>query len=402
MRSGTKFAAACFAFWVVVAFVDARLTLALLDVPAIPIGFEVPGWLSHLSRFDSGWYHLIAADGYFFDGPGRQSSVAFFPAYPGAMRVVGTVLGGHLALAGIVVTVASGLGLTVMFHRWVEAFLGTRTARLAVAVLLTYPFAFYFFGVIYSEAFFVACALGAFVLLEKDRPVLAGIVGAAATAGRPVGIAVFLGLAVRTLEIRGVFFARRPPALTGDGERPAATGLRPRDAGVLLSILGLLGFMALLWVRFGHPIAFVEVNSAPGWERVVNVETVAKLHFFRLLGSYGLNLVTFWLIVQGIYSLLALGLVPAVVRRFGWGYGTYLLATVGIAFVAARDFQGMGRFVLTGFPAFAAGADLLARRIDPIRVGKGLATTLTGTLLVVEGGLLLWMISLFTRWRFLS
>src|SRR3982751_2862582 len=47
------------------------------------------------ARFDAGWYGGIALDGYHFQGRwDRQQNVAFFPAYPLAMRVVGYLVGG--------------------------------------------------------------------------------------------------------------------------------------------------------------------------------------------------------------------------------------------------------------------------------------------------------------------
>ena len=45
------------------------------------------GWV----RFDGGWYTKIAAEGYSYL-PGAQSTVAFFPAYPLAIRAVDAVV----------------------------------------------------------------------------------------------------------------------------------------------------------------------------------------------------------------------------------------------------------------------------------------------------------------------
>jgi len=419
--NGRGFPLAVFAVMTLLVFLDGRLSMALIHYEGGTVEFPLPGWLDAYGRWDSGWYHSIASQGYYYAGPNQQSSVAFFPAYPAAMRVVGTLLFGHLAIGGILVTLASGLGIAVLFHRWVAAVLGERTAHLALGLLVTYPFAFYFFGVIYSDALFVVAVLGAFALLERDRPVLAGLVGIVATAGRPVGIALVVGLVVRALEIRGVLPGSRPPAFV---QRPTPIAdprrsrirllprrvelraLRPRDAGVLLSVLGLVAFCALLWVRFDDPLAFSKVGGAPGWGKAMNLETFLKLHLFRLLDAYGLNIVTFWLVVQGLYAVAALALVPAVVRRFGWGYGAYLLVSVGIAFASTRDFIGMGRYVLAGFPAFAAAADLLLGLAGRHRSVPGLtpalARALPASLLVASFGLLGWMVSLFARWYFLS
>lgn len=389
LANGRSYAIGLFAVLVVVAFIDARLSLRLFASRPHAGGIGLPSWLESYARYDSGWYRQIAAEGYSYAGPARQSSVAFFPAYPAAMRAVGFVVG-SVALAGILVTLASGVGIAVLFHGWVRRFLGARTARFALALLLLYPFAFYLFGIVYSDALFLVAVLGAFTLLEDDRPVLAGLVGIVATAGRPVGVALVAGLALRALERRGVLGAGSL------GER--LRRLRSRDAGVLLSGLGLVAFAALLWVRFDDPLAFTRVSNAPGWEKSFNLETLAKLHLFRLLRSYGLNVVTFWLVVQGLFAVIGLGLVPSVVRRFGWGYGAYVFVSLGIAFASTRDFIGMGRYALAAFPAFAAAADLLLGWADGRRWLRWVPTAS----LVVSASLLTWMVSLFARWWFLS
>lgn len=424
LRDGGAYAATLFALLVVAAFIDGRLSMELIHFKATPLNFPIPSWLDAYARWDSGWYHQIAEDGYYYAGPDQQSPVAFFPAYPAAMRLVGWIPFVNLAVAGIVVTLGCGAAIAVMFYRWVAAFLGDRTARLALAMLLCYPFAFYLFGVVYSDALFLVAVIGAFSLLERDRPVLAGLVGMVATAGRPVGVALVIGLFFRALEIHGVLPGSRPAALVaphpaGDartqGPRtpirllPRRIDLRafgPRDLAVLVSILGLVAFCVLLWVRFDDPIAFTRVSGAPGWGKEFDLDTLAKLHLFRLLDSYGLTIVTFWLVVQGLFAVAALALVPAVIRRFGWGYGAYVFVSVGIAFASTRDFIGMGRYVLAGFPAFAAAADLLIGGATAVRSVPGALPAarraLPAITVVVQAILLAWMVSLFARWYFLS
>ena len=420
---GRWFAIALFSAFVVAVFVDGRLSMELIHFQPGVHDFPVPSLLDAYARYDSGWYHSIASRGYFYDGPDVQSSVAFFPAYPAVVRLVGFAVG-NLVVAGVLVTLACGAGIAVLFHRWVTAFLGERTARYALALLCCYPFAFYLFGVMYSDALFLLAVLAAFVLVERDRPLLAGLAGIVATGARPVGIALCVGLVLRVLELRGVLPGGRPaalvtPASVADRPPPIADPrgvrlpllprrvdlaslrtLRPADLGVGLSVLGLVAFMALLWVRFDEPLAFTKVGGAAGWWKGTGWDVVAKVHLFRLLDSYGLNIVTFWLVVQGLFSLVALGSVPAVIRRFGWAYGAYVLVAVGIAFATTRDFIGMGRYVLAAFPAFAALADVLLRWSAGAMVG--LRRWLPSLVLGVNGVLLAWMVSLFARWYFLS
>ncbi len=67
-------------------------------------------------RWDANWYREIIRHGYRYY-PGVQSSVAYFPAYPMAVLAIAWAFPGVPA-AAIAVTVLSGLGAAVLFHRW--------------------------------------------------------------------------------------------------------------------------------------------------------------------------------------------------------------------------------------------------------------------------------------------
>ena len=430
MPAGGWFPVALFAVVAVALFVVTRVSVAWLPFAPVP-GHQFPDlrWFEGWTRWDTGWYWYIAEAGYNYHGAGQQAHVAFFPAYPLAMRVLGAPIGDVL-VAGVVVTFASGLAAAVLFHRWCADAFGPRVARLGLVLLLLYPFAYYLFGVVYSDALFLAAAIAAFVLLERDRPWLAGLAGAVATAARPVGVALVIGLVVRALEVRGVVgwgparlvgerldrarlagaragaWARRARAGAGGtgagAEAGAGAGLRSvrlgalrwRDAGVLLSAGGLAAFCAYLWWRFDEPFAFNKVANAPGWSREISMHTLLKGDFFTLFEHPDLSAVHAGLGLQALVTVLALALVPAIVRRLGWGYGLYVLFVVSIPAAASKDFIGMGRYVLVAFPAFAVAADLLAHRRRLVWLAGGVAAA-SATGLVV-------MASLFARWYFLS
>src|SRR5207342_566101 len=112
------------------------------------------------------------------------------------------------------------------------------------------------------------------------------------TAGRPVGVAVAIGLVVRMLEMlaesRAVASSLPVQASTSHPANPTGAGaaadrtapadppaarmvsrpklrelfaavpaVRWREAGVLLSGLGLAAWCVYLWIEFGDPLAFV-------------------------------------------------------------------------------------------------------------------------------------------------
>ncbi len=375
------------------------------DYPQPPGDFPGSSVLEGWKRWDGNWYELIATEGYWLT-PGQQSPVAFFPAYPLAMRAIGT-LTGDVILAGIVITLAAGLTAALLFWRWAADRTTGRTAKVAVVTLLVYPYAWYLFGAVYADALFLAAALAAFLLLERDHPVLAGLAGAVATATRPTGVAVVVGLAALVLERRGILhfgalerFRRRgwtkwrprwcnrvlgepyeqptPPA-AGARER---SRLRPSDAGVALSAAGLAAWMFYLWSSFGSATAFAEVEAAPGWDQAAGPRTWFKITYLQHihhLPEY-LNdaffagpsasdpkpwtnaVYTLGIMFQSVLVLAALLAVPVVLRRLGMAYAVYTSIVVAIPLLGSKDFQGTGRYLLAAFPAFLVAGRALEDR----------------------------------------
>jgi hypothetical protein len=390
-----RFPLLVFAAATVAVFVAAQLAVHHLSVDVQPHSWPDHPWLGVLARWDSGWYWHIARQGYFYDGPGQQSAVAFFPAYPFGMRALDRVLPGDLIVAGVVLTLVAGAIAATLFHGWVRDAFDERTARIATVLLVLFPFSYYLLGAVYSDALFLAAAIAAFVLLERDHPALAALAGVLATAARPIGIALVAGLFLRSLELHGVL----PGAPLRSGRRrpwwPWPVRLRRlhwRDAVVLLSAAGFVSFCALLWWRFGEPFAFVKVETAEGWERRLDLQTLTMHDYFALVQGYGFNLVTWALTVQGVCTVAVLATVPAVVRRLGWSYAAYVVLGVGVPLLTSSDFFGMGRYVLVGFPAFAILGDWLRRA--PLAV-RATVLSLSGTLLLLYG-------SLFARWYLLA
>lgn len=307
------------------------------------------GWL----HYDGAWYADIAKRGYWYI-PGQQSSVAFFPVYPLTMRGVGGVID-NVHIAGVLITIASGAGALVAFHQWCRDRLTPQAALTAVACLALYPYAYYLYGAVYGDALFVLCALLAFLAFERDHMILAGIAGAAATGTRLVGLAVVVGLVVGVLE-------RREVVTWGEGRRPgfAWRRLRPGDAGVLLSVGGLVGYMGYLWHRFDDPLLFQSIQST--WGQESGWRTWFKQDFFTALVRDPQMFYSWGLVIQATLFGLALLTIPTVVRRFGWRYGAYLVTLAVIPGVGSQDFQGMGRYLIGAFPAFAVLGSLLADR----------------------------------------
>ncbi|MEX1216960.1 MAG: hypothetical protein WEA11_00405 [Acidimicrobiales bacterium] len=328
------------------------------------------GWF----RFDGNWYNQIATSGYRYAGPDTQSSVAFFPGYPSVLWVLHSVTGLSVKLLGSIVTIACGLGAVLAIFQWFRDRVTDRIARIALVTFLLYPYVFYLFGAVYGDALFLVAAVVAFLLLERGHPVLAGLVGAVATASRPVGIALIIGLVAVSLW-------RRRVIESGDSRwlpRIQWRRLRLADAGVLLSLGGLIGYMTFLGIRFGHPLAFDEVQSAPGWDQGSGPRTWFKITWFQQIknlpgwvgdwfqtgdtASFEKAQYAVTVIVQGLFVLGFLFLAWQVWKKFGWGYGLYCFSMLAFVLLGSKDFQGAGRYLLAAFPCFAVLGGYFADR----------------------------------------
>lgn len=316
------------------------------------------GW----TQFD-GWEYLhIADDGYWYR-PGARAPVVFFPLYPLAIRAV-RPLTGNLVMAGVVVAAVAGLAATLLFWRWcTDRGLAPAARATALAVALLYPYGWYLYGAVYSDALFLALVLGAFLLVSKERYVLGGLVGALATAARPTGLALVPGLLLLALESGGALAV--PPAATGlvarfrlpvawDRSRFRAALLAP-----LLSLLGVAAYATYLGVRFGRPFVFATDQSQ---YQGSGIKTLFKAGLVADLVRWDDPIYTLTAAAQAVLVLAVLWSVPGVARRFGWGYGAYVLTLVTILTLVSRDYVGAGRYLIAAFPVAALVGERLAER----------------------------------------
>ncbi|MFN8040399.1 MAG: mannosyltransferase family protein [Acidimicrobiales bacterium] len=436
------------AVWVVVAVSAAALPRHPLNYPiAVPGGggrvFE--GW----ARWDAFWYRSIAEDGYVYY-PGVQSSVAFFPGYPLLVRFVALAVG-NVFVAGSITTFVCGLLAARGLWAWLTARMSVRAAGVTVALVLLYPFSWYLFGAVYADALFLAAAIGAFVAVDRDRMWTAGLLGFVASASRPTGVAVAIGLVLVALEKRnvgrqvvatavGATVAAAEPAAAlsgsssttsdapggaGDGGAPAhrsmagpavpadraagrtrrrprplhalwlrfdPRGFRRQDAPLVLAFGGLLAYMTYLGVRFGHPLLFSEIQGVKGWDQPAGWSTWLKLPAWQKLHEDPFSDAGLMIVVQCTLTVVALVLVPKVAKRFGWGYAAFVLAAVAIPLLGSKDFVGLGRYLLPAFPCLAVVGEALARR----------RPWLIAAVLAASGAGLLAMASYFARGYYLS
>ncbi|MCU1498706.1 MAG: lipoprotein [Acidimicrobiales bacterium] len=322
----------------------------------------VANLLSGWTQFDAWVFVDIADNGYWYR-PGERSPTSFFPFFPLLVRTVRPLFDDTL-LAAMAVSAAAGLAATVLLWHWMgrRGVTGTRKT-VGLAVFVVYPWSWFLYGPAFSDAVFVALVIGAFLLVEHDRYVIAGLVGALATATRPTGLFLMPGLLVLALERAEVLTV--PAAATGWVARlrvPIAidrSRFRPVLLGTVLSVAGVGAYMAYLGIRFGEPLVFITDQSqynGSGLDTLFKAGLVASwLHWDDPVHTLAITAQT----------LIAVGCalaIPAVARRFGWGYGLFVLSLVALPAIATRDFNSTGRYLLAAFPVAVVVAERIAER----------------------------------------
>jgi hypothetical protein len=254
-------------------------------------------WLHGWTRWDSGWYLRIAMDGYTaVTNLQRESSLAFFPAYPYVIRgvhaVLPTFMQGHearvwigLLLSNLCILVALGL-----LHHCCERYFGDGLdPDRTVLYMLVSPASFFFFC-LYTESFFLLAAVAAFFFAFKRQWWLAGLVGLVLGMSRPTGILLAPALAWLYMSQRGWRWRE----------------LRWDVLAIALIPLGfaLVGYNAYL--KSGEPLAIFKVQAA--WMRTFTspAATFQPLHYPHPLVDPVSRAMLILFLVLGVVSLRSL------------------------------------------------------------------------------------------------
>src|SRR3954452_850199 len=175
----------------------------LVTLPAFGVSMLLtPGsnFAKVLREWDGGWYLNVAANGYprhvpTSFGPEAQTTIAFFPLFPALARGVSEITGLGLETSAMVIVLLCGAASAVLLWQLVARLRDAATADRAVALFVFFPGTMVF-SMVYSEALAVMLVIGCCWALVERRWVIAGVLGALATATRPNTGAVVLAAAV--------------------------------------------------------------------------------------------------------------------------------------------------------------------------------------------------------------
>lgn len=354
---------------------------------------------SPLARWDALHYLAIASEGYSGadpDLPAAERRPAFFPLYPGLVRLL-SALGtspGLMLIAAYAVSLACFLAALTLLHRLVAIELGERYARPTLMLLAFFPAAL-FYGIPYTESLFLLLAVAAFLAARSGHWALAGAALALASATRVPGLLLIVPVVL--------LYLYGPRA---DREPAAARGLRPRyrigpdAAWILLAPLGLLAFSAYLHFALGDGFAWQSAQQLWGRETIdplsgawAGMREAARSLADVLSGAYGEPSFGYLHILQLAAVVLAVAGGIGALRVLPAAYGIWaLISLLPILCSQPPDlpFYSAPRFVAVLFPVFIWLAVVCERR------------RMTTTVVALFAAGLAVLTAQFTLWHFVA
>ncbi|MEU1288472.1 glycosyltransferase family 39 protein [Kitasatospora sp. NPDC005856] len=328
-----------------------------------------------LATWDGWWYQQVAQFGYhpaLVPIPNgtlgytiEQNSAAFFPLYPGLMRMVSEVTGLGLYGAGMLVSVVSSLFAAAGIYAVVEKLTGdARSGVIAAGLWAIVPGSGAEWAV-YSDSLFVALAAWACYCVMTKQWIAAGAIALVAGLNRPTAAALIGAVGLAAI----VELYRRESGV-----------LRPLTAMVLAPV-GLLGYVGWVGWRTGE------------WGGYFRIQRDAWMHYFDwgqgtwhairgvMLGRsdypYGFPapdlLATLIVFSLPVLIVLLFRLRPPLVLT------AYTLATIVSVLGSLGIFGNVSRYLMPVFPLFIALAVAMRKLSLPV-----LATVL-GTGAVASG-----------------
>ncbi len=213
---------------------------------------------TELHNWDGKWYVLTEQHGYplpfnvhFYTTPGHWSTYGFLPLFPLLEWLVVHTIQLSVVPAGFTLSLIFGLLATLLVTRLASAWWGEEAARRAVPFWCFFPGTIVF-SMVYTEGLTIALVAGCFLLLERRRWILGGLLAGLSTAVAPVAFAVMPACGVAALlELR-------------------RHGWRDREAlkslwAPALSTLGAAAFAIFLWIWAGTPLASFDAQHG-AWQ----------------------------------------------------------------------------------------------------------------------------------------
>ena len=211
--------------------------------------YNLPRWLYSWANFDGVHYLTIVQKGYI----GTGLIQAFFPLYPGVVKFLSYFVPNQVIAGFLVSHISLGLLLwgwysllRLQFASW-----GNKKILASIFGLLLFPTSFYL-GAMYTESIFLALVIWFFVFLKQKRWWLAAVLVCLAAVTKVVGIILVISLGWSYIA------NYKKKIISNKKYLVQLLGM------LMISSIGLLGFMLFLYGEFKDPLYFLHVQSEFG------------------------------------------------------------------------------------------------------------------------------------------
>ncbi|QKW20805.1 glycosyltransferase family 39 protein [Kitasatospora sp. NA04385] len=307
----------------------------------------VGGW-------DGWWYQQVAQNGYdpkllpSTSGPWtiEQNSVAFFPLYPGLIKMVSAVTGLNTLGAGILVSVVTSFVAAAGIYAVAKLIAGHRAAVIAAGVWGLFPGS----GVewaVYSDSLFVALASWACYFVMTRNWLAAGVTTFVAGLNRPTSAALAAAVGVAAL----IALWQRKDGVLGP------------LAAMVIAPLGFIGYIAWASWRMGSWTAYFDLQRG-GWLHYFDwgahtgnvLQNLLLGHHDYIFGYPTEDMIALFL----VFSLPIL-LFLMVRMRVPAFLVVYTCVTIVLVLGSQQIFGNTSRYLLPCFPLFLPIAVALKR-----------------------------------------
>lgn len=326
-------------------FVASRVPV-LAAVYITKLLIEAPTFREVLFHWDATWY-TNAAEGYdrrvpTGTGNPAQTDIAFFPAFPLAIRFVSLISGFSLISSGLIASTIFGALAAIALWRLTELIADRNAANRTVALVFLFPGAFAF-STVYPEGLFIFASSICIWALIKEKWLIAGLFGALGGATRPNGVILIACCAWASVFVL----------------------LRKREWRALvapvIAPLGVAAFFIFLALRTGDELAWFKAQSR-GWGQDIDfgvnaIRTVASVVLHPLanlnlsiaVGSLFFAALSGWLLIKWrperafpLFVIYSIGIIGPIVLSHGFSLTARSLMTAFPLLMAiAKRFEGM-------------------------------------------------------------
>ncbi len=141
------------------------------------------------AQWDGGHYFQIAQNGYL-----SPADFVFFPLFPATVKIFSYLFWNNYLLSGLIISNLAFMLFLLVFARFVEIKYSKKISFSSTVTFLVFPTTF-FAVAFYSESFFLLLSALTFLLISREKYLLASVITSLASLTRFIGIFLVISIA---------------------------------------------------------------------------------------------------------------------------------------------------------------------------------------------------------------